>query len=309
VRETFSNNNLSDLFVSEGQDTREEMDLPGISTIQKMVVEMPDGVPDAPKIEKNDSTSVEKVKQESPEKNHKTYSTTTNSLTDLVVPEEDGREEMDLPGMATIQKMVFEMPDEVPESPRLAKNDSTNVEKVKEESLEKNRKTYSTTTNSLTDLVVPEEDDREEMDLPGMATIQKMVFEMPDEVPETPTAHPSSMKKYEKDDLEQLTADFQTMPVFERKSSQQESDKPKSLNSKLNMGLKIGMNDRMGFVKHLFNGSNQDFNRVMSQLTTINSYEEAKNLIQTMIKPDYNNWDGKESYENRFMELVERKYQ
>jgi hypothetical protein len=75
------------------------------------------------------------------------------------------------------------------------------------------------------------------------------------------------------------------------------------------MGLKIGMNDRMGFVRHLFNGSNQDFNRVMSQLTTINSYEEAKDLIQTMIKPDYNNWDGKESYENRFMELVERKFQ
>jgi hypothetical protein len=36
------------------------------------------------------------------------------------------------------------------------------------------------------------------------------------------------------------------------------------------------MNDRMGFVKHLFN-NNQDFNRVMSQFNTISSYEEAQN--------------------------------
>ncbi len=219
------------------------------------------------------------------------YSTTTNSLTDLEVPEEDDREEIMLPGISTIQKMVFEMPDEVSDSKT------------------KKPESYSTTTNSLTDLEVSEQNDREEMELPGISTIQKMVVEMPDEKTKAPDPEPSPMKKYEKTNLEQLTVDFQSMPVFERKSATQESDKPKSLNTKLNTGVKMGMNDRMGFVKNLFNGSNQDFNRVLSQLNTINSYDEAQNFIHTMIKPDYNNWEGKESYESRFMDFVERKYQ
>jgi hypothetical protein len=27
-----------------------------------------------------------------------------------------------------------------------------------------------------------------------------------------------------------------------------------------------------------------------------------------MVKPDYNNWEGKDTYANRFMELVEKNY-
>jgi len=275
---------------------------------QEVESKLKEAFKDAQKDVKTVSKDVENVMEETQEKVKEAFS--NNNLSDLFVPDEqDSREEMDLPGISTIQKMVVEMPDEAPDAPKLEKKDSTIAEKVKKESPEKNPNDYSTTTNSLTDLFVPEEDDREEMDLPGMATIQKMVFEMPDEVPETPAGQPASMKKYEKNNLEQLTADFQTMPVFERKSSQQDSDKPRSLNSSLNTGLKIGMNDRMGFVKHLFNNSNQDFNRVLSQLNTIHSFDEAQNFIQTMIKPDYNNWEGKESYENRFLQLVERKYQ
>jgi hypothetical protein len=231
-----------------------------------------------------------------------------NDLSDLFVPEQkDTREEILLPGISTIHKMVIEMPDKVPHIPK-PEHANQVVNRVKEDKNEERRDSYSTTTNSLTDLVVQEEGRREDMDLPGITTIQKMVFEMPDEAPEVPKIEPAEMKTYAKKDLQQLTADFQTMPVFERKSAIQESDRPKSLNSKLNTGLKIGMNDRMGFVKHLFNGSNQDFNRVMSQFNTINSYEEAQNLINKMIKPDYNNWEGKESYEKRFLELIARNY-
>lgn len=302
VREAFASNDLSDLFVPE-EDTREEMDLPGISTISKMVIEMPDDelfIPDPSRLgeEENEYRKTGKL----PNRYRDSFS--TNSLNDLEVPEEDDREEIELPGMSTIQKMVVDMPDKAPDAPQPAANKYYDVKKIKDKELDKERKSF--TTNSLTHLVVPEEDDREEIDLPGMSTIQKMVVEMPDDDEKQPKkTQPST---HSTTDLEQLTADFQKMPVFERKSTVGESSKPQSLNAKLNTGFKIGVNDRMGFVKNLFNGNNQDFNRVISQLNTINSFNEAQQFIQTMIKPDYNNWEGKESFETRFMDLVERQY-
>jgi hypothetical protein len=176
--------------------------------------------------------------------------------------------------------------------------------------------------HDLSDLFMPadEEDTREEIELPGIATISKMVQEMPDEVPETsakidiPKERKDEIeipdpKRYTKNDLEEITADFQTMPVFERKVNDATSDeKSVSLNDRLHKGLKFGMNDRLGFIKHLFNGSDQDFNRVISQLNTRSTFKDAQNFINSMVKPDYNNWEGKDAYANRFMELVEKNY-
>lgn len=84
--------------------------------------------------------------------------------------------------------------------------------------------------------------------------------------------------------------------------------KQKSLNDRLNKGLSIGLNDRIVLIKYLFNGSTADYNRVLSQLNTQNSTAEAIRFIDQMVKPDYDNWDGKEVYEQRFKELVEKKF-
>ena len=85
--------------------------------------------------------------------------------------------------------------------------------------------------------------------------------------------------------------------------------KPKSLNDKLKAGsLQIGLNDKIAFIKHLFDGKSEDYDRVISQINTTSSIEDAKNLIQSIIKPDYNNWEGKEEFEDRFMELIEGKF-
>ncbi|AGC76461.1 hypothetical protein LX97_01127 [Nonlabens dokdonensis] len=198
-----------------------------------------------------------------------------NDLSDLFMPaDEDTREEMELPGISTISKMVEEMPDEVPET-------SAKIDMSDEE-----------TPNPIpTEIKMPEFEKKE--------TVEEKL--PPIEIPDH--------KKYTKNDLEDITADFQTMPVFERKINDAKADeKPLSLNDRLNKGLKFGMNDRLGFIKHLFNGSDQDFNRVISQLNTRNTYEDAQSFINNMVKPDYNNWEGKETYANRFMELVERNY-
>ena len=85
--------------------------------------------------------------------------------------------------------------------------------------------------------------------------------------------------------------------------------KPKSLNDKLGeRELKIDLNNRLAFVKHLFNESAEDYNRVLSQLNTIDSEERSKAFIKNMVKPDYNNWEGKEEFEARFLALIERKF-
>ena len=81
-----------------------------------------------------------------------------------------------------------------------------------------------------------------------------------------------------------------------------------SLNDSLSKSINIGLNDRIGFEKHLFGGSGEDLNRVLSQLSTYSNFGEAQEFIEDMVKPDYNNWAGKEDYETRFMELVEKKF-
>ena len=73
----------------------------------------------------------------------------------------------------------------------------------------------------------------------------------------------------------------------------------KSLNDKLQGDIQIGLNDRIAFVKNLFGGSQEDFNRVVSQLNSFKTQKEAKKFINKMVKPDYN-WTDKEEVEEAF---------
>jgi hypothetical protein len=83
---------------------------------------------------------------------------------------------------------------------------------------------------------------------------------------------------------------------------------PTSLNDRIsNQKIQVGLNDRIAFVKHLFNFSQEDFNRVLSQLNTFTSEFECKDFIENNVKPDYN-WEDKEEYEARLIALVERKF-
>jgi hypothetical protein len=81
-----------------------------------------------------------------------------------------------------------------------------------------------------------------------------------------------------------------------------------NLNDRISKGITIGLNDRIAFMKHLFNNSSEDYNRVLSQLITFDTLAEAKDFIDNMVKPDYNNWEGKDEYEQRFMEIIEKKF-
>jgi len=81
-----------------------------------------------------------------------------------------------------------------------------------------------------------------------------------------------------------------------------------SLNDKLSQGINIDLNDRIGFVKNLFGNSEEDYTRVLNQLITYDNFSEAKDFIYEMVKPDYEDWVGKEEYEQRFLEIIEKKF-
>lgn len=82
----------------------------------------------------------------------------------------------------------------------------------------------------------------------------------------------------------------------------------KSLNDKLlQENIQIGLNDRIAFVKHLFNSNLNDFSRVVSQLNSFQSFSEATDFIENVVKKDYD-WKEQEEYEQRFLQLVERKF-
>lgn len=150
---------------------------------------------------------------------------------------------------------------------------------------------------------VPESNPHEEdIMTPGMQTIRDMVSEMPNDMNVDEVLAQfmgkADLMKNEKEILGSSKEDLD-----------EKETKVKSLNDKLaDKEFKVDLNNRLAFVKHLFDNSTEDYNRVLSQLNTIDTEERSVAFIENMVKPDYNNWEGKEEYEGRFMALIERKF-
>lgn len=166
-------------------------------------------------------------------------------------------------------------------------------------------------------------DDTEHDDImePAIEKIKDMVAHMPDESQQVDALIEQALPKEVKIsapaedvaiEFETITSGFEDIPEFEpiETAQKREAERAnKSLNDKLKgKRLNIGLNDKLAFIKHLFEGKNEDYDRVISQVNTINSLGEARKLILEMVKPDYNNWEGKEEYEERFIEIVEGKF-
>ncbi|MBT8325379.1 MAG: hypothetical protein KJO96_08785 [Winogradskyella sp.] len=148
---------------------------------------------------------------------------------------------------------------------------------------------------------------------PVMEKIKDMVAQMPQEsvVVDEIFENKIPKKTRVKSDFEEITADFAQIPEFEpiEEAEKRKAEKSKtSLNDKLKgNALQIGLNDKIVFIKHLFDGKQEDYDRVISQLNTTKTFEEAKSLITNVIKPDYN-WEGKEDVEARLLQIVENRY-
>jgi len=177
---------------------------------------------------------------------------------------------------------------------------------------------------------VPQPEDREEIVEPVMEKIKDLVAQMPEESQKVDALLEEVLprKEYHKNDLEEFAASYQEMPVFERKEENEEAtltnvqsqpevaekatnndvEKPRSLNETLSRGINIGLNDRLAFIKHLFDGKTEDYTRVLSQINTQATFEDAEDFIKGNVKPSYNYWLGKEDYAKRFMKIIEKSF-
>ena len=130
--------------------------------------------------------------------------------------------------------------------------------------------------------------------------LEQTLFSSENKVEETKEIEDKKVVTLE-DELEDTISVDIAADLFEKPSEK------KSLNDTLQANIQIGLNDRIAFVKNLFEGNQGDFNRVVSQLNTLKTEKEAKKFINKMVKPDYN-WTDKEEYEERFMSIIERKF-
>ncbi len=72
--------------------------------------------------------------------------------------------------------------------------------------------------------------------------------------------------------------------------------------------MNIGLNDRIAFIKHLFVGDNDFYTYFVDRLNTFDNYEDALRYINREVKPQYNDWEGKDEYEFRLLQLLELRF-
>ena len=97
--------------------------------------------------------------------------------------------------------------------------------------------------------------------------------------------------------------------AFDKKDHSDEVKPTQSLNDRFSKEIQIGLNDKLAFIQKLFFGSESEYNRVLQHLNQLHSLEEAAQYIQQQVKPTYNNWKGKEEYEERFLHLILRRFE
>jgi hypothetical protein len=136
--------------------------------------------------------------------------------------------------------------------------------------------------------------DREELP-PIMDAIKEIVKEIPEAKPKEVNLFQDSGRELSFEKKEEISLNDQ--------------ENPKSLNDKFSKDLQIDLNDRLAFIKHLFDQNPNDYQRAISQIVTHQSWEDAQKFILEMIKPDYNDWEGKEHYEVRFLKIVENNFE
>lgn len=109
--------------------------------------------------------------------------------------------------------------------------------------------------------------------------------------------------------IKEIVTEFPKVDLKQTETQELQKHPPiKNLNDHFSKGLQIDLNDRLAFIKHLFETNIQEYQRVVSQIVTFSNWEEAQNFVVQIVKPDYNNWEGKEIYEEHFLKIIENNF-
>ena len=176
-------------------------------------------------------------------------------------------------------------------------------EEIDQSLWERHQKKLDEVINSLTEDTNKEKTKDDDMEVaPMMETIKNMVTEMPE--PET----------YEK-----LFESVGTPPTFMSKKNDSVRNKldteknisndKKNINDQFSKKLSVDNNERLAFIKHLFDGDRNNYERVLNQTLTLGSWSEVSNLISSKVKIEYNNWKGKEDIADRFLAVLQKSFE
>ena len=176
-------------------------------------------------------------------------------------------------------------------------------EEIDQSLWERHQKKLDEVINSLTEDTNKEKTKDDDMEVaPMMETIKNMVTEMPE--PET----------YEK-----LFESVGTPPTFMSKKNDSIRNKldtekdisndKKNINDQFSKKLSVDNNERLAFIKHLFDGDTNNYERVLNQTLTLGSWAEVSNLISSKVKIEYNNWKGKEDIADRFLAVLQKSFE
>jgi hypothetical protein len=156
----------------------------------------------------------------------------------------------------------------------------------------------------LNEIIGDSEFNNDLVDYNSKLEVEPLIEKIKDIVTEMPE------KNFDNNPLSKVAED----PIFVEKKIEENSEHSnkelkKNVNDKFMKGLHIDLNDRLAFTKHLFLDNKLEYQRVISQITTFSNIKEVENFIGTMIKPEYDNWKGKEDYEKRFLEVLSKLFE
>ncbi len=90
----------------------------------------------------------------------------------------------------------------------------------------------------------------------------------------------------------------------EKSSSLLDNMQKQKINS---ISKSISLNQRFVFIKELFGGNLDNYDKALNTLDSFNSWEEANQFIEEELAPEYN-WDISKDSVAEFNEIIERKY-
>ncbi|MDB3968048.1 hypothetical protein N9392_01905 [Flavobacteriaceae bacterium] len=141
----------------------------------------------------------------------------------------------------------------------------------------------------------------ENIEVPSvMDTIKNMVTEMPES------------ESYEK--LFDTVSDTPTFVIKDENNDSQtvsetlNEEEKANINDLFSKTITIDINDRLSFIKHLFDNDTVSYERVISQIITFERWDEVTAFINKMVKPEYNSWKDKEEVEVRFLSILQNNF-
>jgi len=153
---------------------------------------------------------------------------------------------------------------------------------------------------------------------PEPVTVPEPVIEIPKPAAESPKVQIESMEAIQVESLKAVTEKPAAIPdepltLNQRLSAQlKEKEKAPALNAEVieplaDIKKAINLNDKLLFVKDLFNGYNLAYTEAIEIVNRFSNFEEADRFLRNNYVTK-NNWEAKKSTSDKFYALLKRRY-